>query len=408
MKKTLTLIFLFVIALAVWAGFFYWKNLRGVWPAVLHPGQDIAQLIESTKSVSDNRVHMPLTLPPGFTISVFARRLGDPRVLAFDPAGNLLVSIPGRGKVVALPDRDHDGAADEVITVADGLERPHGLAFRCTPECRLYIAEENAVAVYDYDQKNLKAVHRKKIIDLPGGGNHITRTLLFMPPPDDKNLLISVGSSCNVCYEKDRRRAKVLVAREDGGDLRVFASGLRNAVFLAVHPNTKKIWVTEMGRDFLGDDLPPDEINIVEKGRDYGWPLCYGKNIHDTDFDKGPADPCKEPAHYPSYIDIPAHSAPLGLAFFPHEGWPREFWDNLLVSYHGSWNRSVPTGYKVVRYKLDAQGNLLGVEDFITGWLTAEGKSLGRPVDILIRPGGMIYISDDKAGVVYRVTYRKP
>jgi glucose/arabinose dehydrogenase len=160
-----------------------------------------------------------------------------------------------------------------------------------------------------------------------------------------------------------------------------------------------------MGRDFLGDELPPDEINIILEGQDYGWPYCYGKRMHDAQFDPQglKQDFCKDTV--PSFIDLPAHSAPLGLAFFPEE-WPQEFRYDLLVAYHGSWNRSTPTGYKVVRVRLDHQGNFKAIEDFITGWLTPAG-ALGRPVDILITDDGVIYISDDKAGVVYRVVYGK-
>jgi glucose/arabinose dehydrogenase len=322
-------------------------------------------------------------------------------VIVEDPLGNLLVSIISQGKVVALPDKNHDGIADEVITVAEGLHSPHGLAFRCGKTCKLYIAETDQVAVYDYDQINLKASNKKKIIDLPDDGGHFTRTIMLMPSPNQDKLLTSVGSSVNAAYEKDWRRAKILISNTDGTNLKIFASGLRNSVFMAIHPLTGQIWATEMGRDYLGDNLPPDEINIIEQDKDYGWPDCYGKNVHDTDFDKN-TNPCKEPYKTASYIDIPAHSAPLGLAFFPEEGWPEEYWYNLLVAYHGSWNRSIPTGYKIVRYKLDKEGNYLGKEDFITGWLTEEKRAFGRPVDILIRPG-VIFISDDKAGLIYKV-----
>jgi glucose/arabinose dehydrogenase len=158
-----------------------------------------------------------------------------------------------------------------------------------------------------------------------------------------------------------------------------------------------------MGRDLLGDDLPPDEINIVEEGKDYGWPFCYGKNVRDHTFGAGKERTCREPGTYPSHIDVPAHSAPLGLAFFPEKGWPAEYRNNLLVCYHGSWNRSIPTGYKIVRYRLDANGTLLAAEDFATGWLTKDGSLFGRPVDIMIRPDSTIFVSDDKAGVVYLI-----
>lgn len=407
--RKILLVVLVVIFLAgfVFAGVFYWKNLRGIWPAIDKPSQNISDLIPFQNQINKEVVSsLPLKLPTGFSISIFAKDLGAPRVMAYDPLGNLIVSIPSQGKVIALPDKNSDGTADEIITVIDELNRPHGIAMRCTKKCEFYIAETDEVAVYDYDTEKLKAFNKRKIIDLPGGGNHLTRTVLFMPDPKDHKLLISVGSSCDTCEEKDWRRGKILISNADGSDLKTFASGLRNSVFMAIHPVTGKIWATEMGRDFLGDDLPPDEINIIEEGEWYGWPWFYGNNIEDYDFSPFSRPQfVKEPQ--PSHINIPAHSAPLGLAFFPaNSQWPEEYWNNLLVAYHGSWNRSVPTGYKIVRYELDKNGEYLGEEDFISGWLTS-GGALGRPVDILIQPEGVIYVSDDKAGVIYRVKYSK-
>lgn len=402
--------------LAIWAGYFYWENLRGIGPAIKPPKTGITD--------GTNNTGLPLKLPSGFSISLFAKDLGAPRVMAYDPVGNLLVSIPSQGRVTALtPDENGDGLADEIIDVARDLNRPHGITFRCVPDCLLYIAESHQVGEYAYDAKTLKASLIRTIAALPDGGNHFTRTIMFRPYPFDSELLISVGSSCNVCEEKDWRRAKILSVdvKESQPELKEFARGLRNSVFMAIHPVTGETWATEMGRDLLGDDIPPDEINIIQEDKNFGWPICYGKNIHDTEFDKKTyiRNPCEEPFEIPSHIDIQAHSAPLGLAFFPEDppapeatdgqrGWPEDYWHNLLVAYHGSWNRSVPTGYKIVRYKLDAQGNLISPEpeDFIAGWLTEGSEALGRPVDILIQPGGAIYISDDKAGVIYKVIYR--
>jgi len=397
-----------LLVVVIWGGLFYWHNLRGAGPALTAPPQDIAQLIAKAGKKGDpaspakNTTGYPLKLPPGFSISIFAKDLGKPRVLALDASGTLLASIPSQGRIVALPDTDGDGKSDKIITVVDNLNRPHGFAFHSQDPRKLYVAEVDQLSVYDYDPQARKATNKRKIADLPDHGGHWTRTLLFFP--DGNRLLISVGSSCNVCVEKDPRNAAILVADQDGKNLKIFAKGLRNAPFMTRHPVTGEIWVTEMGRDYLGDNLPPDEINIVQEGKDYGWPWCYGKQIHDGNFDPAGAKKtfCQETV--PSYINIPAHSAPLGLALVPAApAWPREYHHNLLVAFHGSWNRTVPTGYKVVRYKLDEQGKYLGVEDFITGWITKEG-ALGRPVDILMRPGGVMYISDDKAGVVYRVT----
>lgn len=351
----------------------------------------------------------PLVLPQGFSISVFAENLGNPRVIVSAPKGGFLVSVPNQGKVVKIRDNDGDGQAEETKIIVSNLNRPHGLLVKCYSEndCKLYVAETDQVALFDYDLVNDQAINKRKIIDLSADGGHWTRTIIEKPlnSGEKTELLISIGSTCNVCYEDDWRRAKVLVSNLDGSNLREYATGLRNAPFMSIHPVDGRIWATEMGRDWLGDDLPPDEINILQLGKDYGWPICYGKNIHDKDFDKNQylQNPCSDKV--PSYIDIPAHSAPLGLAFIPEEGWPEDMWYDLLVAYHGSWNRSVPTGYKIVRYRLDAQGNYQSEEDFISGWLS-NGDVLGRPVDILIQPGGIMYITDDKAGAVYRVTYQ--
>jgi glucose/arabinose dehydrogenase len=411
MKRLIwTVIGAVLLVALIWAGVFYWRHLRGAGPAFTGPPRDIAQLMEKAKGPGElngparNTTGFPLQLPPGFSISIFAQDLGKPRVLTLDPSGTLLASIPSQGRIVALPDGDGDGKADKVVTVVGGLNRPHGFAFHPQAPTKLYIAEVEQLALYDYHPQKLKAAKKRKIAALPSGRNrHWTRTVLFSP--DAQRLLVSVGSSCDTCVEKDPRHGTIQVVDADGGNLEPFATGLRNAVFMTRHPVTGQVWVTEMGRDYLGDDLPPDEINVVQEGKDYGWPWCYGKQVHDSVFDPGGKNKafCKETV--PSYLDLQAHSAPLGLAFVPATpAWPQEYHHDLLVAYHGSWNRTIPTGYKVMRFKLDAQGKYLGREDFITGWLTKEG-ALGRPVDILIRPDGVMYISDDKAGVVYRVKY---
>lgn len=429
-KITITLIVLFIGMLIV----FGLIKLKQSVPFLFPPKDNIVRLLDETdkltKQVDDYNEQIqdqldedkeivtpvlteyyqqgPLTLPQGLSISVFAENLGNPRVIVYAPNGGFLVSVPNQGRVIKIRDTSGDGKADEIKTVVGNLNRPHGLLVKCSSEdsCQLYVAESNQVSLFDYDQTSDQAINKKKIIDLPDGGGHWTRTIIETPldGKEKTELLISVGSTCNVCNESDWRRAKVLIADLDGSNLREYATGLRNAPFMSIHPVDGRIWVTEMGRDWLGDDLPPDEINILQSGKDYGWPICYGKNIHDTDFDKNQyiQNPCTN--KIPSHIDIPAHSAPLGLAFIPEEGWPEDMWYDLLVAYHGSWNRSEPTGYKIVRYRLDAQGNYQSEEDFISGWLS-NSEVLGRPVDILIQPGGLMYITDDKAGVVYRVTY---
>ena len=386
MKKAIILIAVLMAAAAV-AAFFYYKNLMGIWPSVSPPPEDIAEIVEK------NQTPFPLKLPEGFSISIFAKGLSGARVMATDGMGNIWVSQTGEGKITML--EIEDGTVKNKSEIFKNLKKPHGLAFDPQDSLVLYFAEEDKISkvrLYTEDKPH-------KIADLPSGGGHFTRTLGFGP---DNRLYVSIGSSCNVCNEQDNRRAKIFSMNKDGGDFKEFARGLRNAVFFTWSYVDGKMWATEMGRDLLGDNIPPDEINIIQEGGWYGWPWFYGKNIEDHSWTTGIPIYAFEPIS--SHIDLQAHSAPLGLAFVPEEGWPKGYWYNLFVSYHGSWNRSVPTGYKVVRIKLDSKGNYLGTEDFITGWLTSSGV-LGRPVDILVQPGGTMYISDDKAGVIYRLKF---
>ncbi|EKD23955.1 MAG: L-sorbosone dehydrogenase [uncultured bacterium] len=426
MKKIILTTGGILIALAVVGGtIVYWTQLRGIWPAITKPEQDIVRLIEqASTSVSQPEEQAtpttttatpkppkqtapvisqgPLRIPQGFSLSIFAKDLNDPRVLTTDPSNVLLASIPGKGNVVALIDTNNDGKSDETKIVVSGLNAPHGILVQCAQEniCKLYVAETDKVSEFTYDAAALTATNKRVIASLPSGGGHSTRTLL----PYKNNLLVSIGSSCNVCNENDPNRATIAKIDIGTGKTETFARGLRNAVFMAFNPLTGDIWATEMGRDLLGDNTPPDEINIIKQGGNYGWPICYGKNSHDTEFDKNTyfRNPCMEPFETPSYIDIQAHSAPLGLAFIPNS-WPEEYHNDLLVAYHGSWNRSVPTGYKIVRHQFNANGTYEGVTDFITGWIDGEQKTLGRPVDILFHANGAAYISDDKAGVIYRL-----
>ena len=401
MKKIGLFVGVFLLIVAAWGGYFYWQNLRGAAPAVAPPVADITRELPSSPQSeaakpAENSTGLPLKLPDGFAISVFAKNLVNPRVLTWDPKGTLLTSIPAQGKVVALVDANGDGVSDATINVVTGLRQPHGLAFH---DGKLYVAETNAVDVFDYNPETRLATGKKKIIDLSGGGYHFTRTIAFGP---DGKLYISVGSTCNVCVETNWQRAKLLVANADGSNLKVFASGLRNTVFFTWNPMTHELWGNDMGRDQIGDDIPPDDLNIIQEGNNYGWPYCYGDRVHDSNFDPSgsKAEFCKTTV--PPHVAYPAHSAPLGLTFVP-TSWPKEYQNNLLVAFHGSWNRTVPTGYKIVRLKLDAKGNSLGMEDFISGWFVGSG-AIGRPVDLLFDTKGVLYVSDDKAGVVYRIS----
>jgi glucose/arabinose dehydrogenase len=338
----------------------------------------------------------PIALPPGFGLSVYATGLNNPRMMALGPDGQLYLAERGNGRIVRLPDRDGDGVSDGLEVVADGLQTPSSLAF--APDGSLYVGEtERILRLSAPDAQGIFQVREVLVSGLPGGG-HNTRTVLLSP--DGRWLYVSVGSSCNVCLEEDERRATIMRYTADGADGIVYARGLRNAVGIVFRPGTEELWATCNGRDFLGDDQPPETVNRVQEGDDFGWPRCHAGRIIDPDFGSaGACDGVASPA-----VEIQAHSAPLGLAFYTGAQFPAAYQGSLFVALHGSWNRSVPTGYKVVR--MDFQDGRPGpVEDFATGWLRADGSSWGRPVDLLTAPDGSLWVSDDGEGRIYRVFY---
>lgn len=396
LKKILLVLFVVAVVVVGVSSYYYNKNFAGAKYAFL----PAAVLTTQTPKSSNNSTGLPLAIKDGFSISTFAEGLGNPRVLAFDDTGRILVSIPSQGKIVSLVDADHNGASDETRQVLSGLNSPHGIALY---NKKLYVGETDKVSVFDYNSETGVAVNKKVLFSLPSGGLHFSRTVGVGP---DKKLYVSIGSSCNVCIEKDERRAAILQSDLDGKNVHVFARGLRNTVFFIWDKNGD-MWGNDMGRDNLGDDVPPDEINKIENGKDYGWPYCYGKNIHDNEFDNKKGDVttdnvCEALGKVGSVIDHPAHSAPLGLAVVPSR-WPQEYQGNLLVAYHGSWNRTSPTGYKIVRIKRNAKGERVGMDDFISGWLSSS-STFGRPVDVVFSKEGSLFITDDKAGKVYKVT----
>ncbi len=331
-----------------------------------------------------NATELPFTVPTGYRIEVFADALPGARVIVRDGFGNYWVSQPSAGTVSQI-EMDGD-TVKGVHAVLRGLDGPHGLAI--DPESNgmtLYVAEEREIKrVYLYSDGPIEHV-----ADLPATGQHRTRTLGFGP---DGRLYVSAGSTCNVCNERDERIAAIFSMNKDGSDQTLVATGLRNAVFFTWHENGR-MYATEMGRDLLGDHLPPEEVNIIEKGKHYGWPYCYGDRIRDNGFQGGEDFNCDDTVA--PLVQLPAHIAPLGLAFLPD--------GDLLVAEHGSWNSSVKVGYKIVRIPMDSDGQPNGEPvDFLTGFL--DGNTVhGRPVGLLVEDDGDILITDDRKGVVYRM-----
>ena len=399
-KKLLTLVVLVVIIAAVFLVF----------------------KIAGTKPITQN-----LVLPTGFKIETYIDNLNSPRAIEFDAKGRMLVSETKAGNVLVI-----EGQKKSILL--GDLRSPHGLAFYTDPKTKityLYIAETHQVNRYVYDVDQGKITGKgENIAKLSEGGEHFMHSIAFGPNYRNNpiirgssintlaeiKLYISVGSSCDVCIEDTWKRAAILESDPEGNYLAEFAGGLRDAEFFTFNPITKEIWATETSRSSLGNGLPPDEVNII-KGPDqldqfgakrYGWPFCYGDKIKDTSFNPGKytrtdlMEDCSKTAA--PVIELPAHSAPLGLIFIPSTSkFPSDWQGDLLIAYHGSSVDGDAVGYKLVRFKQDSTGNYKYAGDLVSGWAEND-KILGQPVDLKFGPDGALYISDDFSEVVYRIS----
>lgn len=402
MKKVL---FIGVPLLLVGAAFVAYR-FAGLRPIVSPPatntsGENLAGNSNQAPQPSDPELSY-LTLPPGFSITLFAEGLGGSRLSSPGPArgsrlmtvrGNAVyVAVPGQGRVAVLKDVDGNGRAEPQADFISDLANPHNVAFSGD---WVYIATESRLLrVKDADQDHVADTGTlEELMRLPTGG-HWTRTVKIF---GDK-LYVSIGSSCNVCREQDTRRASIIQCDLEGKACQPFAQGLRNTVDFIEHDG--RILGTDNGRDYLGNDLPPEEVNVIEADKNYGWPICYGQRIHDTNFDKNQyvRDPCA--STQAPLVELPAHIAPLGLSVYTGSSFPAEYRGDLFVASHGSWNRQPPAGYKVLRINLETGKT----SDFVTGWLQGS-VVLGRPVGV-IEFNGALLISDDATGTIYRVSYQ--
>ncbi len=373
-----------------------WSFSNRIWPgASLTPenvnGAPPAGLV-SMSVPGFSEAGKDLFVPQGTCVGLFADRLRQPRML-LHRNGWILVSEPRAGRIVALRDADGDGVAEQRKIFADNLNLPHGLA----NDAEGVVVAETGKVLLLFDRNNDLVAESSKVLtdDLPAGGGHWTRSLVRGAKGE---LYLSVGSDCNACLEEDPRRGTILVLDQGRGQTHIYATGLRNSVGLAIQPVTGELWASDNGRDRLGDDLPPDEINHIVAGGDYGWPWCFGDRISDPEL--GTAQRCR--STIPAAVELPAHVAPLGITFGEGLDGPTDWRDDLFVAEHGSWNRSVPVGYQVVRIPFSGGRPAGPPMPLVTGWLH-NGRAWGRPVDVLIGPDGAIYVSDDLAGVIYRI-----
>jgi len=342
-----------------------------------------------------------LHLPPGFTIAVYADSVNDARSLALGDRGTVFVGSRDAGVVHALRDTNGDGRADETMTLLRGLVVPNGVAFRSGA---LYVAEVGRILRYDSIETRLRNPPKPVVVTdrLPREGHHGWRYIAFGP---DGWLYIGSGAPCNICNPPGPLFAAILRVRSEGGELEVFARGVRNTVGFDWQPETRELWFTDNGRDWLGPDTPPDELNRAARpggGLHFGFPFCHGGTILDPDYGAGHA--CADYVA-PDQLLGP-HVAALGMRFYTGTMFPSEYRGDIFIAEHGSWNRVIPVGYRITLVRLQ-NGRAASYQTFAKGWLRG-GSPWGRPVDLLVMPDGALLVSDDKAGVVYRIAYGGP
>jgi glucose/arabinose dehydrogenase len=372
-----------VIIIAAYFVFSYQQQVTVILNTMLGTGVD---------TPSEEILNQTISTAPGFGVSIYAGNIEGARMLQFTEAGHLLVSRPRQGEVILLgKDNDQDGAPDGQRVVIDGLNKPHGIAIY---NGWLYIGEANQIGRVRINEPDFTTYGAYEVVidDLTGDGNHPYKNIIF---GEDDRLYLAQGSTCNVCLEDDKRRATIMSFDPDGRRGKVFATGLRNSVGMAWSTKDGHLYAADNGRDLLGDNFPPCELNKIIEGADYGWPYINGFGQPDPDFGGGAS-----PASLDPVFGFAAHNAPLGMTFVNDPQWPKIFTDSALVALHGSWNRTEPDGYKVV--SLHFNGSDIEQRDFLSGFETG-GNIMGRPVDVTIGPDGAAYVSDDYAGAIYRI-----
>jgi glucose/arabinose dehydrogenase len=355
-----------------------------------------ASLVAAARTVSAAEVSLDLIeLPEGFEIAVYADGIGNARQMALGDQGTVFVGSRREDKVYAVIDADGDQSADRVLVIDDGLTMPSGLAFR---DGALYVGALDRILRYDAIEDRLDDPPEPVLVTdaLPDERHHGWKYLRFGP---DGRLYIPVGAPCNICDEAGF--AEIRRINADGSGMEVYARGIRNSVGLVFHPRSGELWFTDNGRDRMGDDMPSCELNHApQAGLHFGYPYCHQGDTPDPEFGKGRS--CDEFTS-PS-LKLGAHVAPLGLAFYTGDMFPEAYANQLFIAEHGSWNRSSKVGYRVVLVKFDAAGKVAGQEVFASGWLQGE-ENWGRPNDVLVMPDGALLVSDDQAGVIYRISY---
>jgi glucose/arabinose dehydrogenase len=362
----------------------------------------LALLIAAAALAPAGRADLPLeliTLPEGFKIDLFATDLPNARMIVRGANGTIFVSTRNKGAIYAVRDADGDFKAEQKWVIAEGLDTPNGVAFH---EGALYVAEYRRLIRFDDIENRLDNPPAPVVLfdQFPEKMGHHWKYAAIGP---DGWLYVNIGAPGNIVNmePEDPRYATISRIRLDGTGLETYARGVRNSVGFTWHPETGHLWFTDNGRDWLGDDRPPCELNVAtEAGQHFGYPFCHGGDLIDPEFGEGRScDEFVAPAQ-----NLGPHTAPLGLKFYTGDQFPAEYKNAILIAEHGSWNRSIPIGYRIAMVRLDEQGKSKGYEMFAEGWLQRT-RAWGRPVDLLVLPDGSLLISDDAADCIYRVHY---
>lgn len=336
-----------------------------------------------------------IKLPPGFKIEIYAQNVENARQMVRGEKGTIFVGSKRAGKVWALTDADGDQRAEQVRLIAEKLTLPSGVEFK---DGALYVGAVDRILRYDDIESRLDKPPEPVVVTaaLPDKTHHGWKYLRFGP---DGKLYIPIGLPCNICDEQGFGLIRRM--NPDGSHLETYAHGVRNSVGLAFHPENDQLWFTDNGRDMLGDDMPADELNHAPKmGMHFGIPYCHQGDLLDVEFGVG-----KNCADYtPPVAKLDPHVAALGLAFYTGNMFPAEYQNRLFVSQHGSWNRSQKVGYRILVLDVQSDGKVTNKQVFASGWLQGQ-ESWGRPNDVLVMPDGALLVSDDQAGVIYRISY---
>jgi len=337
-----------------------------------------------------------IKLPPGFRISLYAEVPGA-RSMTMGPKGTLFVGSRDAGAVYAVVDSGDGTRAREVVTLAKDLNEPNGVAVK---DGALYVMEVSRLIRLDGVEERLKSPPAPVVVAdaFPKDPHHGWKFIAFGP---DGLLYVPIGAPCNICRRSDPY-ASIARLKSDGSGFEIVARGVRNTVGFDWHPETKELWFTDNGRDWLGDDSPPDELNRApHSGLHFGFPYCHGGDVSDPEF--GKEFPCK--GFVPPALELGAHVAALGMRFYTGAMFPAAYRGQIFIAEHGSWNRKKKVGYRVALVRL-RDGKPIAEEVFAEGWLQGE-KAWGRPVDVLVRPDGSLLVSDDQAGAIYRISFGK-